>query len=895
MSIYKTGKRKYYKYESWTQPVNPSGITATSGWGNPKNAFDGSDGTYATCGTTSDYIEWDLGTDILLSGITANGQHVTNTAWASNITVKSVDSSGKETKLGTTTGTTTGAYTVRCTFSETKVNKLRFYLSMNDQGSNPSTSTKTRIKEIKLTATQQVVEATADDYAYSVVETDKIKDLYKSTDRKYYKYGTELNATVNGTFAKIDKGVASGFSASNFISTPETFYPDDNPWEMLFRVKTGTDITTTQYFIGRNETNKLSPLLGIYNGSWTINLSSDNKTWDIVSQPSMSHTIKTNTWYVVKFGWDGSTYYLKTSEDNGVSFTDSWSVDSKAKVIPASLRIGAKLSNNSSAAEEPFLGSIDLSQSYININGSRWWSGDSYTKVGSWIDDGVVGSFTTANYLTLPKTLTVNSNSWELCFKFKINSAKFNGLFGYTGTGLVKIFVDSDNKFTAALGNSADSFNAGTIKGNVLSLNTWCWVKLVFTGSAYELYESIDGIDYSLTSTIKTSTTSLFPSVTQFGYTRDGAFDGSIDFSQSYIKINDELWWYGTKVIETTPDDADYSLVPAKQIVAAYKTGKMTYYKDGVEVPVETITDFGHYKYYKDVVTTKYWKEITTGGRELAYACYKFDNYEYYWYAKAPVGSDKTLYVVNDNGNKANNPSELKSDGTLSSVTENEAILSLGGGFGDTVYKRYKEGDLYIDTTVTETVEGTPEDYTYTTEEIVKTEVSAGNDYDYTEFVPSTQFDSSETPTQLVYNLVKSYLKAADWNVVKESANTGVWGSDGSQYSIYSGTTTDNFTFKELQPAGKWTLTFAASQQYNFRYGTFKVTITYEDGTQGVVWNSNSIFPNGATAGGDYTISLTMEKKWKTISIYMATARAGENYCYGGHGKNRLTFYGNKQ
>lgn len=195
-----------------------------------------------------------------------------------------------------------------------------------------------------------------------------------------------------------------------------------------------------------------------------------------------------------------------------------------------------------------------------------------------------------------------------------------------------------------------------------------------------------------------------------------------------------------------------------------FVTRHRDYYKDGVEVPESSITDFGRTAYYKNIVTTKYWKEITTGSRELAYAAY-FSSSAYFkrLYAKTPLGEDLTVFCGTKNDmtdftpDWAANESEIQNAHTAISlndkwisVTDSTAIH----GYKNTTYTRSYENDVYIDTTVTETIEGTPEDYTYTTEEIETVEVSVDDDYDFTEFVPSTQFDSYEDKNKL-YSLVK--------------------------------------------------------------------------------------------------------------------------------------------
>jgi hypothetical protein len=211
----KTSK-KYYKYvtQAWSQPTSPSGITATSGWANIANAFDKNSSTYATCGTATDYIEWNIGAEIYLSGVTITGQWADSVARACNIIVKSVNTVGTETTLCTTTGAkASSTYTTSASFSKVLVKKLRFYLTAGPNG-NPTTTYKTRIREITLTSTEKrvAVESTADNYDYIVPAGQTIfdeiildKDISSSgsavtdtsTRMLYYKYPSGLYLYVN--------------------------------------------------------------------------------------------------------------------------------------------------------------------------------------------------------------------------------------------------------------------------------------------------------------------------------------------------------------------------------------------------------------------------------------------------------------------------------------------------------------------------------------------------------------------------------------------------------------------------------------------------------------------------------------------------------------------------
>lgn len=234
------------------------------------------------------------------------------------------------------------------------------------------------------------------------------------------------------------------------------------------------------------------------------------------------------------------------------------------------------------------------------------------------------------------------------------------------------------------------------------------------------------------------------------------------------------------------------------------------YYKDGIEIPESFITDFGHYKYYKNVVTTKYWKEVTTGGRELGYYCYYTNDAitAGYYYASSDLSKLYKSKGSSFNHPQVSSPSELEEiplkevlGGVFSwkNLTENSVdIHSMSGNYATATRKT--DGDLYIDTTVTETVEGTPEDYTYTTEEVTPVEVTADDEYDYTEFVPSTQYDYHVDNNKL-YTPTR---RRREYYKYGTEPNVGIVGSPTIVDGVASGFTTANYltTPKVFNPLG---------------------------------------------------------------------------------------------
>lgn len=270
------------------------------------------------------------------------------------------------------------------------------------------------------------------------------------------------------------------------------------------------------------------------------------------------------------------------------------------------------------------------------------------------------------------------------------------------------------------------------------------------------------------------------------------------------------------------------------------------YYKDGVEVPTDTVTDFGRTIYYKNIVATKYWKEVTTGSRELEYACYTmFGDANKCAYVPYPLGGN-TVYRKDTTWSKASKSSELvltDASSLFSTITE-ESVIYNNPLSGNQVCPRSYENDLYKDTTKTETIEGTPEDYTYTTEETTPVEVSADDDYDYTEFIPSTQFDNYEDINKL-YQLArrkrvyyKDGTEVSEIKYYKDVVTTKYWkeittGSKELEYACYTG----------LVMGGDATATYY---------------VKYPLGTDDYLYNANKeIVTNTQSSWNQYLVSVT--------------------------------------
>ena len=178
------------------------------------------------------------------------------------------------------------------------------------------------------------------------------------------------NVDIAGSLTN-NNGVLSGFSESNYALVPDI--PSNiESLEIVFKYTTTDDVTTRQTVYGQNIVNKTTPQLTIGNGNGLsqnlLSLDADNWGTGILTL----ETPVANTTYTAKTTWDNvsKTHKFFLAVNNG-DFVEQGSVSQETVYWVEQLKIGLDMNLN------PWLGSIDLNGCYININGSRWWSGTS--------------------------------------------------------------------------------------------------------------------------------------------------------------------------------------------------------------------------------------------------------------------------------------------------------------------------------------------------------------------------------------------------------------------------------------------------------------------------------------------------------------------------------------
>lgn len=206
------------------------------------------------------------------------------------------------------------------------------------------------------------------------------KCLEEYRDSENQKQWLKSNVTKVGSLVD-NEGVVSGFSTANYAKFPNNFQPSSNSWEFVLKIKTGDTIPSPCQIIAfqkglTNET-RYGTRLGINNNHFTISVSYNGTAWDIVGGATTgatgAYTVLANTTYYLKYEYTGSVYKLSYSLD-GEIYTQDCYVASTTPMYNANTACLIGLWNNGSFTE-PFNGSIDFNESYIDINGSRWWSG----------------------------------------------------------------------------------------------------------------------------------------------------------------------------------------------------------------------------------------------------------------------------------------------------------------------------------------------------------------------------------------------------------------------------------------------------------------------------------------------------------------------------------------
>lgn len=197
---------------------------------------------------------------------------------------------------------------------------------------------------------------------------DYMADLYNSEQ-------TVSDINIIGTLTD-NSGVISGFSADNFALLPfDKSLTSASSWEFVIGFNVD-NWQTGQVLLGYKQFGSgryKSPQVYLHNQYIELSLSSNGTSWDIADDVYSTYTLSANTDYLMKLKFTGSAYIVEISSDNGSNWTTYTTVNSSTKcygLVGTSLGCGG-----GGGAMLPYTGTIDLTKTYFNIDGSRIWNG----------------------------------------------------------------------------------------------------------------------------------------------------------------------------------------------------------------------------------------------------------------------------------------------------------------------------------------------------------------------------------------------------------------------------------------------------------------------------------------------------------------------------------------
>ena len=254
------------------------------------------------------------------------------------------------------------------------------------------------------------------------------------------------NYNTVGTVSVSSTGIASGFSTSNYLQTPQLVQLNSaNTWEIGMKLTTGASVSGEQDFFGcaMAEGNAVGMLVN--NGKWQFSIGYNGR-W-IYSNVGDNY-ITAGTTYLIKLQFTGSQYIFSFST-NGTTWVVDKTVSSTQKITNGTY---GNIGRSSRWLNRYFQGSIDLSSCYITINGELWWS-NAY-------QENVIGGIPHSIITTVP-------NYWKYTLwaqpTFTSNTT--------WGTVSADAYYSGEEPYKALDGNTTSSYYAS---GNASTIN-WYW------------------------------------------------------------------------------------------------------------------------------------------------------------------------------------------------------------------------------------------------------------------------------------------------------------------------------------------------------------------------------------------------------------------------------------
>lgn len=211
-------------------------------------------------------------------------------------------------------------------------------------------------------------------------------------------------------------------------------------------------------------------------------------------------------------------------------------------------------STNVSEPNRPNFITLDLNESYINVNNTSWFGTSfgrvkinsglaRYSVIGNpTINDGWASNLSDSNYFQLNSNIQSGWKSIEFCFKINTGTDNNNNRYlisandgtimymDHNGYPQVNMYWRSSGVGSALYGTGEDSFDG--------------YVKYILTPTTAQGFMSTDGINWTLK--LNRTGANYIGALTNIRIGKGTRSGGAINLNESYIKVNGSYFWRGS-------------------------------------------------------------------------------------------------------------------------------------------------------------------------------------------------------------------------------------------------------------------------------------------------------------------------------------------------------------